>query len=130
MTDVTVGNGGEDTWQQLMVLRGMTQTTGILHDAQIFQLKMWSMVFSPHVQSCELRIGPEKREIEFHLKTKGKAPGDFKDRCQMLVQWVQNLLGPEWLVRIKAKDKLLHRGMRKVVSNERGQAGPRDGEAK
>ncbi len=105
---------GDAAWEQLMLLRNLTKTTGLLHDAQLLQLKMWSLVFSSHVSSCEMHIDQEKQQIDFHLKTKGRTPADFQERCGHLVEWVQKLLGGEWLVRIKIREKLVHRGMRKT----------------
>ena len=35
-----------DHFEQLLLLRAFTKTTGMLHDAQVLQLKMWPRVVS------------------------------------------------------------------------------------
>lgn len=93
-----------------MMLRDLTNRLGALHEAQVLQLKMWPLVLFQHVKKCEERVNIEAREIDFVLlQTKGEVPKDFKKRCMTLAEWTKWLLGGDWVVRVKLRDKLVFR---------------------
>lgn len=101
-----------DAWGQLMVLRGVTQTTGVLHEAQIVQLRYWPRIAAPHSTSCDIAWSPKdgrKRQcVEFRMKVgAGRPPKDFKARLQGLDRSVKALLGPDTTVRVKVGPKKL-----------------------
>lgn len=96
--------------EQLLMLRDLTARAGVLHEAQVLQLKMWPLVLFGHVKKCEERVNLETREIDYvFLQTKGKPSNDFKERLDVLVGWTKWLLGSDWVVRVKLRDKLIHR---------------------
>jgi hypothetical protein len=96
-----------DTYTQLMMLRGLTKTTGMLHEAQVLQLKHWPRIAIPHSTYSEFGFSHEKHVVEFRVKTKGKAPKDLKLRLGGLAESVRDLLGPEYTVRVKDGKKKL-----------------------
>lgn len=96
--------------EQLILLRNITATMGVLHEAQVLQLKWWPLTLFTHARKCEERINIERKEIDFViLQTKGQPPKDIKKRYEAIVEWTKWLLGSEWTVRIRLRDKLLHR---------------------
>lgn len=96
--------------QQLLLLRDMTARMGVIHEAQVLQLKMWPLVLFGNVKKCEEHINIENREVNFViLQTKGKQASDFKQRCEALADWTKWLLGSDWIVRVKIRDKLVFR---------------------
>lgn len=103
-----------DVQKQLMMLRGLTKTTGMLHEAQVLQLKHWPRIAIPHSTYSEFAFSHEKHLVEFRIKTKGKAPGDLKLRLGGLTESVRDLLGPEYTVRIKDGKKKLFESKGKV----------------
>jgi len=64
--------------EQLMLLRGMTERTDILHEAQILQLRMWPIVLFDHARKAEIQVNFEKKEIDFRVRVKGQSPEDRK----------------------------------------------------
>ena len=106
--------------QQLLVLKQMTQTTGMLHEAQILQLKLWPYVLFPKTKvKYTLKIDPTKKQIEYEFI--GKYP---KGKWEVLERDIQWLLGDEWylLVRVGPKAPLglkavVFKGSRKIVQD-------------
>jgi hypothetical protein len=98
--------------EQLLMLKGLTRSMGVLHEAQVLQLKMWPLVLFTHARKCEERVNLETREIDFViLQTKGEAPKDLEARMEALVGWTKWLLGDDWMVKVKLRNKtLLRRG--------------------
>ena len=96
--------------EQLLLLRDMTARMGVIHDAQMLQLKMWPLVLFDNVKKCEEHVNIEQKVLEFHiLQTKGKYAVDREKRFEHLVDWSKWLLGHDWIVRIKERGKLLYR---------------------
>jgi hypothetical protein len=102
-----------DDADQLKVLKAMTKTTGILHHAQIVQLKYWPRVVFPHSTAAEVvyyeKTDTVKPVIEFRLVLgkKTKAPKDMKKRMSVLGGWVRELLGDEFGTKIKVGSKII-----------------------
>jgi hypothetical protein len=108
----------KDMWDQLMALRAITQTTGILHEAQIIQLRYWPRIAIPHSISCEVayfqkEINEEGEvtqvpTIEFRpVLSKAKPPKDLKKRLAGLNRSVKDLLGPNFTVKVKLGKKII-----------------------
>lgn len=93
--------------EQLMMLRELFQTTGVLHHAQALQCEGWAKVAYP-AKAVELRLDIPQRLIEFHLtlKPKSKIKSMAKKRAWLLggVKW---LLGDQWTVKVYAGNKQL-----------------------
>lgn len=98
--------------EQLLMLKDLTARMGVLHEAQVFQLKMWPLVLFTHARKCEERVNIDGKEIDFViLQTKGKVPEDMEARMNALVDWTKWLLGDDWMVKVKLREKtLLRRG--------------------
>lgn len=112
----------DDSWEQLMLLRGVTGGGEFLHEAQVLQLKIWPLLAAEHASSCRVEVDTIKKVTDFHLKVaKGKkAPLDFKDRLDGLDRSVKAMLGNEWLIRVHVLSKVIYRGTRKVLEVKDG----------
>ena len=96
--------------EQLLLLRDMTSRLGVLHDAQVLQLRMWPLVLFSNLKKCEEHVNIEGKVVEFHfLQTKGKYPKDMKARFEAMADWTKWLLGHDWVVRVKERGKLIFR---------------------
>lgn len=99
----------DQVWAQLGILRGLTRTTGVLHEAQVLQLKMWPRLAIPHAESTEFGWDPINRTIEFRARVaRGqKPPRDLVKRLKGLDRSVKSLLGTDVVVRVKAGTSVL-----------------------
>lgn len=107
-------------WDQLMALRAVTQTTGVLHEAQVLQLRYWPRIALPHSTSCEIAYFQKEKDevtgaltqrptIEFRVVLgKAKPPKDLKKRLAGLSRSVKDLLGPDFTVRVKTGKKTIY----------------------
>ncbi len=84
----------------------MTETTGILHDAQVLQLKVWPRLAMPHATSVQIGWSASKRTVEFTAKLgKDKAPKDLVKRLKGLDDSVKGMLGRDVTVVVKVGTK-------------------------
>ncbi len=91
-----------------MALRGLTKSTGILHEAQVLNLKYWPRIALPHSIDSVCAYDAENKIVEFRMKFgKKKPPSNLKTRMQGLSRSVKDLLGPEHSIVIKDGKKVL-----------------------
>lgn len=106
-----------DAESQLMTLRGLTKNTGVLHEAQVLQVKAWPIVLFSNCKSSKFSFCWEKREVEYDIKTKGRGKKDEMDRGVLLLDhYTKTLLGPEYTVTIFFNGVQKYVGMRKIVA--------------
>lgn len=106
----------EPVMEQLMLLRAFTSRTGILHEAQVLNLKMWPSCVFDKVASSEFSFDWENATICFDIIFKGrKRPKNITKSCEALAQFTKTLLGPEYEVRIFLDGKEEHVAFRSVV---------------
>lgn len=110
----------EPDLEQLLLLKELTKTTGMLHEAQVLQLKLYPLVLTHAIRS-EFQFNFDSKEVIFNLlETKGKAPKGLRTRLKLLVNYVHTLLGSEYKVTIKFKNrKILSRNGIKNVEDGR-----------
>lgn len=102
---------------QLAFLREQTRVTGILHDAQVFQLKMWILVVAQHAGDAEIGFDWTKKVVQFKLRSiNGPAPANLQVGFENLDNWVKWLLGPEYKVIVKEGRKQLFVGPAKEAA--------------
>jgi hypothetical protein len=103
-----------DAERQLMDLRALTAVTGVLHDAQLLQLRMWAgLAFS--WTKWEIRIDVESKTAIFVVEKKAH-PKNMAQLIGGLDRSVQWLLGPDWGVRVTEGNKALYEGLRDLKS--------------
>lgn len=113
---MTITLKAKEMWEQLLLLRDLTEKTGALHEAQVLQLKLWPLtVFDKYATGSEFHFSWEKHEVDFHLSTssKYKPPADMDKRLVILDTEVKGLLGDTYLVRVRVRGKVIFRGVRK-----------------
>jgi hypothetical protein len=101
--------------EQILLLRGLTKTTGILHEAQLLQLKLWPMVMISHATSSEAVFSYDDKSVVFNVATKGPKPKDLDKRLECLDDSVKMLFGDEYLVVVYLNGKKSFVGARKVL---------------
>lgn len=104
----------DDVMEQLMLLRALTSSTGVLHEAQVLQLKMWPACFFKGVKSHEFVFQWERRKLAYDIKAKGKHT-HLKKRCVALEKCVHTLLGGEYQVTILLNGKKVFSGGPAIV---------------
>lgn len=105
----------EAVMEQLMLLRAFTARTGILHEAQVLNLKMWPACVFSRVKSSEFTFDWENATVCFDIIFKGKRPKAIAKSCEALAHFTKTLLGPEYEVRISLNGKEEHVSYRSVV---------------
>lgn len=110
--------------QQLLLLRDVYARTGVLHEAQALQLRMWPMGVFEHAKETEARLNHTKKEIDFILKVDKKtepSKEEMEKRCELLDKNVKWLLGEDWLVRVRVRKEVVYRGPRKAPVEKKEQ---------
>lgn len=89
-----------NTEQQLLALRSLTQQTGILHEAQVHQIKLWPFAVDPTLTANEAAVDLENKAVTYQWKRPGAPPlptdKRYFARLQKLAEAVAFLLGPDW----------------------------------
>jgi len=93
-----------------MVLRNLTKTTGVLHEAQLLQMKLWPSVLWPRSkteatisQGSSISTGL----VEYDIQVNTPSPSDLEN-AKTLVDWTKTMLDG-WDVRVSVNGKLLAR---------------------
>jgi hypothetical protein len=76
----------KDIWDQLKALRQITESTGVIHEGQVHQLKFWGPLALQHVKEIEIAVKLEAPEtVEFRaLGVTMEAPPNFNEVLQGL----------------------------------------------
>jgi hypothetical protein len=87
--------------EQLMLLRETFKRTGLLHEAQVLQLKYAPLIMT-HATKAEFSLDFENKTLIYKLlEYKGKRPIDLDKRCELLVRYTKQLLGDDFVVFVK-----------------------------
>jgi hypothetical protein len=93
--------------EQLILLRDLTAKTGILHEAQVQQLRLWPLMLT-HATKVDLFFNPSEKIIIFELgQAKGPKPKDLKKNIHILSSWTKFLLGEHYKVSVLLDGKHL-----------------------
>lgn len=100
-----------DKAEQLALLKEMLASRGILHEAQVLQLKIWPLIAMEHATSSETRFYFDEKLVVFVVKVpkKAKEPKDMKVRLEKLTESVKWLLGDEYNVEVCQGRKTIFR---------------------
>lgn len=128
-----MGDKAEEWAAQLMALRALTATTGVIHEAQKLNLQQWGALAFGHVGKWEARVDVASKTVTYKFKRRGRRPQDLAHLVAGLVRSVHWLLGLDWGVRVQENGKLIFEGERvsKNTNEERkrkARAGAREGE--
>lgn len=98
-----------DIFQQLMRLRQTTELTGVLHEAQLFQMKMWCVVLFDKSSTVEVVNKSNDRTVTYIVRG---ITDNLKEKAVQVCDWTRTILGKEWVVKVKDKSgkrvKLVH----------------------
>jgi hypothetical protein len=88
-------------WDQLKALREITDITGVIQDAQIYQLKRWGPLALQHVEDIEIAINLVENRVEFRATgVTMNVPENFQDLLRGLDRSVKSMLGVQWATRV------------------------------
>lgn len=88
------------TLEQLRLLKDMTRRTGLLHEAQVHQLKIWPRVVFSTSTAASSEIDVKKKHLTFKVVTP-KPPDALEcPEGEVLASWVRELLGDDWQVTV------------------------------
>ena len=90
---------------ELMRLKDLTKRTGVIHEAQQIQLKMWALFLSPKKGSFKVRIDLDHSTVFFEFKSLIKKY--IEHYPQALARSVRHLLGSEWVTKVVVKGKTI-----------------------
>lgn len=100
----------DEKLEQLLLLKNLTKKTGMLHEAQLAQLKAWPLALT-HAYKCQIVFDYESKNLTYILsELNGRKPKDFLKRMAMLSKWTKQLLGDEYLVTVKSEKKVFFEG--------------------
>lgn len=92
---------------QLLALRDFAAKYGVLHDAQILQLKLWPRVAFPHSTADTVaEVSLIEKMVTVKVVSTRKT-NKTKTRALMLTRNIRWMLGNEWSVDVYENDKLL-----------------------
>ena len=97
---------------ELLRLRDLTARTGVLHPAQVLQIKMWAAILSPTKGSFEVQVDPDDRNIVFEFRRLNKKY--HQGHPQALARSVRWLLGASWVIQVKSAGKTIFAGRRSI----------------
>jgi hypothetical protein len=99
-------------WDQLKALREITETTGVVHDAQIYQLKHWGPIALQHVREIEIALKLEEPPVcEFRaIGVTMAVPENFNQILEGLDRSVKSLLGRHWATRVLVDGEAIFEG--------------------
>jgi len=117
-----MSNVGNNTTEQLLVLKALTRSTGCLHEGQILQLKMWTYLLYPKVKvKYEIQIDQTLKSVKYLLSYPRKVPAGLAGKSAELEKDFHWLLGDEWLLEIVANSKRVFRGTRQIKAGQDAQ---------
>jgi hypothetical protein len=110
-----------DWEKQLMDLRALTATTGVVHEAQLFQITNWGAIaFGFTKWTANVDIETQTVIFDLEKKKHPKTLAKFVAGLDRSIHW---LFGPEWGLRVKEGTRVLYEGQRKRKSvNEQRKA--------
>jgi hypothetical protein len=102
-----LSNGmSEEVRAQLLRLKDLTRRTGVLAEPQMLQLRLWPRVVFKDVLDAELTVDIEHRILNYMVRVQKPPKGKDRDlRVEALCVWVAELLGDEWAIVIKTRQK-------------------------
>jgi hypothetical protein len=89
-------------FEQLMRLRHLTELTNALHEAQLFQFKMWSAILFTKESTIEIANKPQQHSITYVVR--GEVD-NLEEKSKQVVSWTRTIVGPKWDIEVKHKLK-------------------------
>lgn len=99
-----------DWTAQLVMLRGMTERFGSIHEAQALQLKLWPFTVDPMLVNTKAEIDMEGKRIDFYWVSsyiRSSIDKKYKKRLKELESNVKFLLGADWTMTVHLNQTLI-----------------------
>lgn len=93
--------------EQLMLLKMMTLKTGVIHEAQALQLKLWPKLIK-NVESSVAKVDPSKKTVTFELEGSLRPTKKMREMFDAIKGWTRILLWNETKVIFKYKKKVIY----------------------
>lgn len=97
--------------EQLEFLKGTTAVTGIVHEAQVLQLKTWGLFIFEHVPStrwhCE--VGVDDKVVLYYLLGGAEPPSNYEDLLGGLERSVKFLFGDHWHLEVLQDNQFIYK---------------------
>ena len=91
-----------NTKEQLLLLKDLTERTGVLHEAQVLQLKYWFFMLYPEVSKFEIMFDPEDSTLIYKvLSVKDEEQHRNNNNFSYLKEYVKFLLGTRYILRVE-----------------------------
>jgi hypothetical protein len=105
-----------------MLLRGLTASTGVMHEAQKLQLKNWGAVAFQGVGGWVSNIDITRKTVLYSItSTRKTAPKDLPKYVAALDRSIHWLLGGDWALNVKINGKSVYKGSREKANEQREQ---------
>jgi hypothetical protein len=108
-----------DWERQLLLLRSLTESTGIIHEAQVVQIKNWGAVALPSMNFVA-KVDVNKKTVTYSVTGKNKVSyktiAPYVAALDRSIHW---LLGDSWSTYIDLNETAIYRGKRKVKSKKK-----------
>ena len=117
---------------QLAVLQGLTRRTGVLHDAQVTQLRFWGFLAAEHISHFTIEYNFGDKTIKFLLTPKPSEPHrpDLQDRLYKLDEACKWLLGDQYRLTVQEGKSVLYRGKKGPLGDKKKATKVKRGKAK
>lgn len=95
---------------QLEQLKALTIRTGVIHEAQILQLKYWTHLI-PGAKGVDFSIDPDIHLVKFNCSKKGKVFKKTKkveEICNAINEWVRTILWNDSSFIVDVDDKRVY----------------------
>jgi hypothetical protein len=93
--------------EQLMLLKMMTMKTGVIHEAQALQLKVWPKLI-PGVLSSVAKVSAENKTVIFELKGNIKNTKKTKQMFSAIKEWTRLILWDNTKIVFKYDKKAIY----------------------
>lgn len=94
-------------------VRDLFQRTGVLHDLQVFNLKVWPQVVYPMAKSIKIGVDFKERQVVYELDIPWyKWVSNMSVRSTGLNESIQFLLGGDYRLVVQSKGKVIFAGRR------------------
>lgn len=85
----------------------MTELTGVLHEAQLFQFKMWSAVLFN--KESKVKIVNQHRGTKKVTYMVSGNVDNLPEKAEQVCDWTLTILGNGWESEVRKKGKLVYR---------------------
>lgn len=83
-----------------MRLRQTTELAGVLHEAQLFQMKMWCAMLFDKDSTVEVVNKSNDKSITYMVRNK---TDNLHEKAKNVCDWTRTILGNKWSVSVKDK---------------------------